>query len=271
MADKDSAPDDSDDRQSAPHTDDGAPDAAEPPREAESGETAGTDAAEAPDDGPPASGEGTPSSENPDSNEPAEASAAKSDRPSPEKSSKRRTTKSTAKKPSGATSRKAPLPSEREINSPDFRTLVMLGSVFIVTLGSWGAARFACNVHTPVNREPNAQTTAKLSENPKDAAIELYQRWQTLDFDGALELATGSLAQRIQTDREKCAANESDCAHKRKERSKGLATRGILLSENGDRAVAKVESSLGDQDVATAQLTLVREGPIWKATESSAD
>ena len=87
---------------------------------------------------------------------------------------------------------KRPLPrSEAEIDSPDMQTLWMLGSLAGLVLIMWGGARFACNAHPDETRKPREITTSELASDPKEAAIELAQRWAIKNFDGALEFATG--------------------------------------------------------------------------------
>lgn len=159
-----------------------------------------------------------------------------------------------------------PAPTERELNSPDRLTLVLLASVFSVTLFSWGAARFACNLHPPESRPPAALPTEKLSATPKDAAVELQQRSRTLDFKGALELAKGPLASEIAEERKSCESQGAECETKRRTLASQVLTTAVVISQDADSAEVRVTNHVGDaQEVY--RLKLEREGPIWKGTE----
>src|SRR5262245_41349156 len=84
---------------------------------------------------------------------------------------------------------------EREINAPDTQTLVMMGSLAALSVVLWIFAHAGCNYHPPrETRVPRKVSTADLTREPKDAAIELQQRLATLDYKGALEIAAGPLA-----------------------------------------------------------------------------
>ena len=192
--------------------------------------------AEAPRDAEPAAPEGAP----------AEAGSEKAAKPK-----KRRK------------ARPKPL-SEREINAPDFRSLVMLFVVFGVTMASWGAARFACNVQVPVHRPPPAQSTDALARTPKDAAIELGQRWRGLDFDGALQLATGNLAEVLRREKAECEKKGPACAQKREELKGVIYTTAIVLRQDDQSADARVTSHDQRNGKQVYRLTLVHEGEVWK-------
>jgi hypothetical protein len=158
----------------------------------------------------------------------------------------------------------AHVPTEAEIDSPDVKTLFLLFVVFAVTVSSWGAARFACNMHPPESRPPPKLGLDRLTANPKDAAIEAIQRWQSYDFDGALAIATGDAAIELGRAKADCAAHANDCARKR-EATAGLITTAVLLKTDGFAADARVTTALnGEKHVYRVRLG--RDGLLWKVT-----
>jgi hypothetical protein len=154
--------------------------------------------------------------------------------------------------------------SEREINAPDFRSLIMLAVVFTVTVASWGAARFACNVQVPVHRPPPPQSTDALARTPKDAAIELGQRWRVLDFDGALQLATGNLAEVLRREKTECEKKGPACAAQREELKRVIHTTAVVLRQDDQSADARVTSHDQRNGKQVYRLTLVHDGQVWK-------
>ena len=67
---------------------------------------------------------------------------------------------------------------EAELDSPSKQTMGMLGILAIMTIVMWAFARGGCNYHPPKEtRVPRKVTTAELAHDPKNAAIELQQRW----------------------------------------------------------------------------------------------
>jgi len=134
-------------------------------------------------------------------------------------------------------------PTEKEIDSPDRKTLILLFVVFAVTAVSWGSARFACNMHPPESRGAPKLPTERLMQTPKDAAIEFVQRWRSSDFDGALEIATGDVATEIAAAKAECAAHADQCARER-EASAGRLTLATLLAQDGFDGDVRVTTEL---------------------------
>jgi hypothetical protein len=165
---------------------------------------------------------------------------------------------------------KRPLPTtEAEINAPDMQTLWMLGSLAALVLIMWGGARFACNAHPDETRKPREITTAEISGDPKDTAIEVAQRWATRNFDGALELASGALAAEIQQDKAKCEANPQ-CTGERQALKDKVLTTGDLLQRLPTSAVVRV-TSIGTPDAPRSfVLDLSSDGKNWKANVKKA-
>ena len=185
---------------------------------------------------------------------PPPAKAAPSDRPKKKK----------AKRP------RPPIPrTEEEIDSPTKQTVGMLGVLAIMTVIMWAFARGGCNYHPPKEtRVPRKVTTAELAHDPKNAAIELQQRWLTRDFDGALELASGEVTTQIQQDKAAC---DAACLAKRPALEKTVLTSAVILDVNPTGATARV-TSVGLPDGTKAfVMHLERADPIWKAVNRVPD
>jgi hypothetical protein len=190
----------------------------------------------------------------PSSEAPASAKAAPSDRPKKKKLRRPR----------------PPIPrTEEEIDSPTKQTVGMLGILCIMTLIMWAFARGACNYHPPKEtRVPRALTLVDLAHDPKNAAIEMQQRWLTHDFAGALELATGSAALQIQQDKAVC---DAACLAKRPALDKTVLTSAVMLDVNPLGATARV-TSVGLPNGTKSYLVHVEHADtIWKATEIKVD
>jgi hypothetical protein len=167
---------------------------------------------------------------------------------------------------------KPPVPTdEREIDAPDKLTLSMLGVMGIVTLALWIFARAACNYHPPrETRRPRAVKIEDLARDPKDAALEMQQRLLQVNFDGALELATGDAANDVKKAKADCMAKAADCAMKRKQMEKTVESTAALLERSSTDATVRVTTIRpGGKDVSL--LKLQHMGPIWKVTSRGPD
>ena len=110
---------------------------------------------------------------------------------------------------------------------------------------------------------PRAVTTEDLARDPKNAAIELQQRWLTRDFAGAAELATGEVAQQLQ--QEKAACNAA-CLAEKKSLSEKVLTSAVVLDANMMGATARVTSVGLPGGPKVFLLRMERAESIWKAT-----
>jgi hypothetical protein len=182
-----------------------------------------------------------------------------------------------SKKPESAPakSRVAPatlVPSEDEINSPDKKVLIALFVIFAVTTVSWGAARFACNMHPPESRAAPKLPTDRLILSAKDAAIEFVQRWRSMDYSGALEVASGGdLVAELQKAKATCASKANECARER-EAAAGRLTTAVVLAQDGFVADARVTTLLkGAKE--TYRVRIQRDGTsgAWKAVSKSVE
>lgn len=182
--------------------------------------------------------------------------------------------KASVKQPAGTSDRpkkkkakrpKPPIPkTEEEIDSPSKMTVGMLGILGGLTVIMWALARGGCNYHPPKEtRVPRVVTTEELARDPKNAAIELQQRWLTHDFSGAAELASGEVAQQLQ--QEKAACNAA-CLAEKKSLSEKVLTSAVILDANMMGATARVTSVGLPGGSKTFLMRLERADSIWKAT-----
>ncbi|MEI9941192.1 MAG: hypothetical protein WDO69_28575 [Pseudomonadota bacterium] len=158
-----------------------------------------------------------------------------------------------------------PIPkTEEEIDSPSKMTVGMLGVLGVLTVIMWALARGGCNYHPPKEtRVPRVVTTEDLARDPKNAAIELQQRWLTRDFAGAAELATGDVAQQLQ--QEKAACNAA-CLAEEKSLADKVLTSAVILDANMMAATARVTSVGLPGGSKAFLLRMERNESIWKAT-----
>ena len=160
---------------------------------------------------------------------------------------------------------KPPIPkTEEAIDSPTKQTVGMLGVLGILTVVMWSFARGGCNYHPPKEtRVPRAVTTEELSRDPKNAAIELQQRWLTHDFAGASELASGEVATQLQQDKAAC---DSACLAERKLLAGKVLTSAVILDASMMGATARVTSVGLPGGTKVFLLRMERAESIWKAT-----
>jgi len=163
-----------------------------------------------------------------------------------------------------------PIPqTEEEIDSPTKQTVGMLGILGIMTVIMWALARGACNYHPPKEtRVPRKVTLAELAHDPKNAAIELQQRWLTRDFDGALELANGPVADLIKKDKAAC---DAACLAKRPELTKTVLTSAQIVEAGPLGAMARVTSVGLPEGNKSFFYRMERADLIWKASERTVD
>ncbi|HEX2882494.1 MAG TPA: hypothetical protein VHO25_23395 [Polyangiaceae bacterium] len=144
------------------------------------------------------------------------------------------------------------------------QALAMAVVVFLVALGSWGSAQFACNKRPTQYKVPTPLTTEQLSGTAKDAAIELQQRELGGDLEGALELADGPLLDELKARLAQCKA-AGNCTAKAE-----VVTRAEVLRVEGPSVMVRTLSLLGGKETR-ALLKLERRGQRWRAVERSAE
>lgn len=158
------------------------------------------------------------------------------------------------------------LPPESSIGAPSRQTLVMLGVMALATLTMWGTAKFACNAHPAQTRKPREVSTQELSRDPKDAALEMQQRWNSYNFMGALELAKGKMAEELEKAQTDCEKDKAACDAKRKEAGEKTLATAVLLDRGPTSAKVRVSSrggALGEQSIV---YLVEQEGSNWKVS-----
>ena len=200
----------------------------------------------------------------------ASDSAPKSGPPDEEQASRSSTSVSDRPKKKKLKRPKPPIPkTEEEIDSPSKQTVGMLGVLGVLTIIMWAFARGACNYHPPKEtRVPRVVTTEELAHDPKNAAIELQQRWLTHDFAGALELAGGDVTQQLQADRAAC---DAACLGARKSLEAKVLTSAVVLDANMMGAMVRVSSVGLPGSPKVYLMRMERAESIWKATARKAD
>ena len=155
---------------------------------------------------------------------------------------------------------------EREINAPDAQTLWMLGILAALAVVLWIFAHAGCNYHPPSEtRRPRTVSTADLTRESKDAAIELQHRLVTGDYKGALEIAAGPLAKQLQQEKTTCERDRAAC-DARKTESQKATTMGVVLTREATNATVRVITH-GVPGGPKKFLTLVeRDATGWKVT-----
>lgn len=166
--------------------------------------------------------------------------------------------------------RRRPL-TEQEVNVPDRQTLWMLGSLTFLGITLWVFAHAGCNYHPPrETRRPRAVTTADLTREPKDAAIEFQQRLLTHNYEGALEIAASKSAGkdwigRIEQQRKSCEADRAAC-DRQKQESQGAITMGILLERSPTSAKVRVITHRVPGGPKKYLALVERDSGAWKIT-----
>lgn len=158
------------------------------------------------------------------------------------------------------------MPPEREIGAPNRQTLGLIAAMALATLGMWGSARFACNAHPAQTRKPRGLSTAELSKDPKSSALEMQQRWSGYDFQGALELAKGSVAEEIQKAKADCERDKAGCDQKRASVDGKVLATAVVLSRDASSAKVRVTSLGGAAGDQVSVFTVEPEGPTWRVT-----
>jgi hypothetical protein len=156
---------------------------------------------------------------------------------------------------------------ESKIRAPDNQTLGMLGVLGVVTLVLWALAHSACNYHPPrETRRPRVVKTEEFTREPKGAAIEAIQRLALYDYKGALEIASGPLAEEVKKEQASCAAEGAACAAKKAAVAGKAQSLGIVLDRDMGSARVRVVTR-GVPGAPKAVLVRVeRDGATWKAT-----
>ncbi len=158
--------------------------------------------------------------------------------------------------------------SEEALNVPKFQTIGMLGSVSLLMIIMWFAARLACNAHPDQIRDPRYVSVDQLARDPKNAALEFQLRYVAKDYLLAGELVSATMADKIHELLKFCEANVDTCDKDRlalKDKVIGSAT---LLELLPARAKVEVTTLINNANPQTVTLDLIPSGLVWKVTQS---
>ncbi len=186
--------------------------------------------------------------------------------------SKAPTSEGAKKKKLKAKTPKPPAPqTEDEIDSPSKQTLGMLAVIGIMTVCMWLFARGGCNYHPPKEtRDPRKVDLVDLARDPKDAALELQQRWATKSFGGALDLARGPLVDELKQQQQLCDSNPQ-CAKEASSLRGKAQTVSVLLERDPFKAVARVTTYGASATPQNYIVELERDQQLWKAVSRKVD
>jgi len=158
--------------------------------------------------------------------------------------------------------------SEEELNIPKMQTIGMLGSISLLMIIMWFAARLACNAHPDQIRDPRYVSVDQLARDPKNAALEFQLRYVSRDFLLAGEIASGKVAEKIHELLTACESDPERCDKDRlamKDKVTGTAT---LLDVTPARATVEVTTFVSNENPQTVTLDVVSSGLVWKVTQS---
>src|SRR6185503_15364065 len=110
---------------------------------------------------------------------------------------------------------------------------------------------------------PRVVKTEELARDPKDAALEMQQRFVQYDFDGALELSADAAERDVKKRKDECAGRVKECAEKKKANER-TATTAVLLERDMGAATVRATSLTPPSGKQANILRLERRGPIWK-------
>jgi hypothetical protein len=161
--------------------------------------------------------------------------------------------------------------SETELDEPGRQTLGMLGAIGVATIVMWSLAYFpliqgsSCNAHPPDSKKAKTGTTAELASTAKDAAIEFVQRWTSKDYNGALEIAKGPVADEVSREKRACEANKAACDARRKELAGKVVTMADVLTQDGALTRTRVYTRVENNEQKFL-VEVVPEGQLFKVT-----
>ena len=144
----------------------------------------------------------------------------------------------------------------------------MLGSVSVLVIIMWFAARLACNAHPDHIRDPRYVSVAQLARDPKNAGLEFQLRLTSKDVLLAGEIATGTMGDKIRELIQACERNPDACERDRAALKNKITGTASLLEMNSKHAIVEVTTYTSNEDPHSVVLDLVPDGQVWKVTQS---
>ena len=157
---------------------------------------------------------------------------------------------------------------EEQLNVPKFQTIGLLGSVSLLMIIIWFAARLACNAHPDHLRDPRYVSVHQLAVDPKNAALEFQLRFVSKDVLLAGELVTGKMTDTLRELIRACEGNMEPCEKDRDALKNQVTGSAKLLELAPKRAVVEVTTYIRNENPSTSVLELEPVGQIWKVSQS---
>jgi len=157
---------------------------------------------------------------------------------------------------------------EEQLNVPKRQTIGMLGSISMLVIIMWFAARLACNAHPDHIRDPRYVSVAQLARDPKNAGLEFQLRFVSKDVILAGEIATGTVGDKIRELIQACERNLDACERDREALKNKITGTASLLEMNSKHAIVEVTTYTSNEDPHSVVLELVPDGQVWKVTQS---
>ncbi len=157
---------------------------------------------------------------------------------------------------------------EEQLNVPKFQTIGLLGSVSLLMVIMWFAARLACNAHPDHIRDPRYVSVDQLARDPKNAALEFQLRFVSKDVLLAGELVTGKMADSLRELIRACEGNTDGCGKERDALKNKVTGTANLLEMSPASAVVEVTTYISNVEPSTSVLDLVPVGQVWKVSQS---
>jgi hypothetical protein len=157
---------------------------------------------------------------------------------------------------------------EEELNIPKFQTIGMLGSVSLLMIIMWFAARIACNAHPDQIRDPRYVSVDQMAVDPKNAALEFQLRFVAKDYLLAGELVWGIMADKIHDLLTFCENNPDTCEKDKLALKDKVTGSSTLWELTPSHASVEVTTLINGENPQTVTLDLIPSGKIWKVTQS---
>ncbi len=158
--------------------------------------------------------------------------------------------------------------SEEALNVPKIQTIGMLGSISLLMIIIWFAAKLACNAHPDQIRDPRYVSVDQLARDPKNAALEFQLRYVSKDYLLAGEIAAGKMADKIHELLTFCEGNVDSCEKDRLALKDKVTGTAALISVSPGHATAEVTTYVNNENPQTVTLEMAPSGQVWKVAQS---
>jgi hypothetical protein len=158
--------------------------------------------------------------------------------------------------------------SEEALNIPKIQTIGMLGSISLLMIIIWFAAKLACNAHPDQIRDPRYVSVDQLARDPKNAALEFQLRYVGKDYLSAGEIAAGKMAEKIHELLTFCEGNVDSCEKDRLALKDKVTGTAALISVSPGHSTVEVVTYVNNENPQTVTLEMAPSGQVWKVAQS---